>query len=287
LARAARRASAMSGAIISREVPFMLVVNPPELGAARWRGFEAHLATCAGPLPPVKRIGVNKNWLDFSKSKRRLRFDNRSPLTKARLKLGLTKNRIDFAARYDKHFSGAATSKNSAPGIIACALSHIEAWELIVRELNAEQAAVVVEDDARIQQKLDFTTVRIPADADILHFRWPLKVKPPAAEFATFVKNWRTTLYFVTRDGAQKLLDGLPLKFGRQIDDYMFSEDALSAGRWRVYAPTKFTHSYLPFSVSLIQGRRFLSDFRLMQGLYERYPRLKRIYKKINTILPL
>ena len=211
--------------IVSRPVPYIIVINPPGF-EARWRKFEARLATCKEQLPPIIRIGTNKTQLNFGKGDYPELKDTRRWWVRLKFKLGITYKTVDFAKTYAKHFKEVRIAETPVPGAVACAISHIDAWEHIEKTLNAEQAALIVEDDFFPNLELPFTQLKMPQEADILYFprgdKGSWSGAPYDDDFLRLTGAWGTHMYAITKQGVQKMRELPPIPLGRGIDRHMF-----------------------------------------------------------------
>ena len=234
--------------IIEYKVAMAIVISPPVLGAGRLKQFRIHWNKCKH-LPPSKVIGINKNHLNFSDCECSVLPQDRSWWVETKLKNGWERNAIHFQEKYAKYFNlgywkegtqkyivpmrdGTAFShlidNKAQSGAIGCALSHILAWQHIVKNLPQDQVAMVIEDDVFLNPERSFTSIRMPSEADCLHFiNAPQSTHyiPYSKDFLRVESAVTTQLYFVTQQGAQKLLnEALPMPINCEIDMQLFYE---------------------------------------------------------------
>ncbi len=248
--------------VITRDVPFVAVINPPVLGARRRKRLEAHLPTCRGRIPSVKYMGVNKNHLDIRGWNSPLLRDERGFFIRSKLALGLEPHVKDFKKEYGHYFRvgprDVPMEKASAGTVamIACAISHIQVWEYVARELEDDQAALILEDDVFLSRDQSFDTVRMPAEADILYQSH--RVTPGEAYDEEFFRVKASAsgayTYFLTAKGANKLCAALlPAPDCRDIDMEMFREWALDRDLYKVFAAPKMNVRHAMGGRSLIK----------------------------------
>lgn len=265
--------------VVTCEVPFIVVINPPVLGATRRKYLERHLSTCSGRIPPIKYIGVNKNHLDIRSWNSPMLRDERNLFTRFKLAMGLEKHIIDFKKEYGQYFQvgprdmpGEKAFCSGTVGVIACAISHIKSWEYVARELKTNQAALITEDDVFLSKHQSFDKVRMPEEADILYqSQMVTQVEEYDGEFVRIkASEAGAYTYFLTGTGARKLCDALlPVPDCRDIDMEMFRKRSLDCNMYKVFAAPKINIHHAMGGKSLVKKESLLHR-RLGQKMWQR-----------------
>ena len=236
----------MNKQTVTRKVAMMIIISPPVLGEHRLKRLRKHLKKCKD-IPPDNVIGINKNHLDFRGCECHLLPQDRSWWVETKIKNGWERHAIRFQEKYAKYFNlghwregtnkyvvlirdgfshSSSLKCRAQSGAIGCALSHILAWEYIVKNLPQDQVAMVIEDDVFLNPKRSFADIRMPSEADCLHFiDEPTNTRylPYSEDFLRAESTVTTQLYFVTKQGAKKLLnEALPMPINREIDMQAF-----------------------------------------------------------------
>ena len=237
----------MTKHLLTRQVPVIIAVNSPTLARLKSKYFRKHIKKCKD-IPPLKMLNIDEDRLDFSSCGCGLIHRKRSLWNKFQSKVK-RKNLIDFQEEYAHYFELGSwscyeieyivyqTDKSvysndfrykSDRGAIASAISHILAWEYASKNLTNDQAAIIVENNVFIDSHRSFTSICMPEEADILYFDKNGEYDKSNSineEFMRLNSSKFPKLYFVTKTGAQKLLnETLPLPINRTIGAQMFYE---------------------------------------------------------------
>ena len=301
----------MNKQTITREVAKMVIISPPVLGAPRLKYFLQHLKKCKSlPPPPTKIIGVNKDHLDFSDCDCGLLARRRGWWTETKLRIGWEPYAINFQEQYSHYFElgyrhsekdkwvvpkpdGSLnvrhTSKKASSGVVACAISHILAWEYIVETLDDDQVAMIIEDDVMLDTHRLFNQIRMPSEADILHFVYPgpgTRYLPHSEDFLREDSAFSAQLYFVTKQGVQKLLSELlPIPIGRAIDMVMFTNENNPRVTYKVFTEAEQVRNRLTIHSGSSKYASLINDNFFRRQLFFRKMAIKKGIKKLYFFL--
>ena len=223
-----------------RTLTRLFVISPKGLADQRWESASKRLAEYAPALPPLERISVNKNLLDFADVRLREHlFDDRKWSVRHGMRFKPPPEAENFEREYGRYFSGVNPRLSKTfPGELACTVAHIKAWEAIG---DGDDLCLVLEDDIDLLPGLNPSAVEWPCGAGLLHlypsaislcgpgdgrFKPVLTEKdlPDTSNWPPKVHNKLTSGYIVSREGARALLNNLlPIKFNEQIDIAMFN----------------------------------------------------------------
>lgn len=168
------------------------------------------------------------------------RPDRRAFMERQLSALGLSARRIeavtptDIGAEELERYCGKSAVRPMAPPELACAMSHVRAWQ-------ADRWTLVLEDDAMLSPRLPAflrAFAENPPDVDVvkleIHYRTWLRALPPSGELAGVrLHRFRTTVfgcacYLISPRGA-RYLTGREDLFREQIDVTMFRVLAMPA----------------------------------------------------------
>ena len=232
--------------VVTRDVPFVIVISPPVLGRRRRAALEAHFQACKGRIPPVKYMGVNKNHFDLSRWNNWSYQDERGLLTRLKLRMKWEPCAKDFEKEWGHYFElreDKTTKGELVTGELACLLSHAVAWQYAACELKDGQAALIIEDDVFLNKDKSFDTVRMPKEGDILYYTWSKTLFDDYDD--EFVRLRKTgsgsDAYFLTKEGAEKVCDAcLPFSSYWSLDYEVFGEYTLSQDAFKVFMPKEW-----------------------------------------------
>ena len=126
------------------------------------------------------------------------------------------------------------------PGAIGCYLSHIKAYEALIKDDNAEYS-LILEDDAKIPRNLgahiQSLSSKVPGNWDILllgHLCKHTSVLYPTKQYRKVKRFFLMHCYVIKKSAATKILQSPILPMKTQIDWYI--SDLCSNGKLQVYA---------------------------------------------------
>lgn len=211
-----------------RTLSRVFVVCPEGLADKRWKRISKELAEYQPALPPIERISVNKNHLDFKGASRSKHMrDDRNILALLKLRLNLVPKKLHFESLYARHFREHDQNMNRIyPGELACSIAHINIWHAID---DQDDLCLVLEDDASLLPGMNPSEIIWPKDAHLLHLL-------PESVAATYggneqfkpilvgnYGNWKTIGYLISAEGAKFIREKLlPFPIDLPVDCALF-----------------------------------------------------------------